>query len=97
MAAIQVTLPTGDGAPTGNLSVWHRLMPPKIRTERTISMNVSKELDFELEDLPVDVFELDGSGLTVESLTAGHGMAELGASSICTCTCPSLCSCIQPN
>jgi hypothetical protein len=59
-------------------------------------MDVTTEPDFDLDDLPVDVFDLEGSGLTVESLTAGHGMAELGASSICTCTCPSLCSCTQP-
>jgi hypothetical protein len=59
-------------------------------------MTVSDELDGELDDLPVDVFDLADAGLTVESLTAGHGMAELGASSLCTTTCPSLCSCQQP-
>jgi hypothetical protein len=44
-------------------------------------------LDARLDDLPVDVFEIDGSGLTVESLTGGHGMTETGASSFCApCT-----------
>jgi len=50
---------------------------------------------FRLDDLPVDVFEVGGSGLTVESLTGGHGMAETGAS--CgVCTCPCHCSCTKP-
>jgi hypothetical protein len=51
--------------------------------------------NFQLDDLPVDVFALDGSGLVVESLTGGHGMIETGASSVCTCPC--LCSCTQPQ
>jgi hypothetical protein len=52
--------------------------------------SVSGTLDFDLDDLPVDVFDVDGSGLTVESLTGGHGMAEVGAScffSLCICSC----------
>jgi hypothetical protein len=49
---------------------------------------------FRLEDLPVDVFEVGGNGLTVESLTGGHGMTETGAScTIRTEQCP--CSCHQ--
>jgi hypothetical protein len=32
------------------------------------------------DDLSVDVFEVAGCGLTVESLTGGHGMTETGAS-----------------
>jgi len=52
-------------------------------------------LSFQLDDLPVDVFEVGGSGLTVESLTGGHGMAETGASCTlsrgfcfqCFCSC----------
>ncbi|MFI5913345.1 thiomuracin/GE37468 family thiazolyl RiPP peptide [Dactylosporangium sp. NPDC051541] len=55
-------------------------------------MTISQELDFELESLPVDVFDLADSGLVVESLTSGHGMAELGASSTC-CSVTDLCSC----
>jgi len=50
----------------------------------------SAPLDFNLDDLPVDVFDVEGSGLTVESLTGGHGMAEVGAScffSLCICSC----------
>ncbi|RVX44164.1 hypothetical protein EDD27_6887 [Nonomuraea polychroma] len=56
-------------------------------------MSVSQGLDFSLENLPVDVFDLADSGLTVESLTAGHGMAEIGASLCGSCTCSALCSC----
>lgn len=41
-------------------------------------------MNFNLDDLPVEVFEIDG-GLSVESLTGGHGMPEMGAS--CTCSC----------
>jgi hypothetical protein len=52
-------------------------------------------LNFHLDDMPVDVFEVDGSGLTVESLTGGHGMTEAGASCTlsrgvcfgCLCSC----------
>ncbi|MET9239209.1 thiomuracin/GE37468 family thiazolyl RiPP peptide [Nonomuraea sp. NPDC003709] len=36
----------------------------------------------------MDVFELADDGVAVESLTAGHGMTEAGAS--CNCFC---CSC----
>ncbi|TDD12915.1 GE37468 family thiazolyl peptide [Nonomuraea diastatica] len=38
----------------------------------------------------MDVFDLTDSGLTIESLTAGHGMTENGAST--TCVCSSGCS-----
>jgi hypothetical protein len=34
----------------------------------------------DLEDLPLDVFELADLGLEVESLTAGHGMAGMAGS-----------------
>ena len=44
-----------------------------------------------LDDLPMDVFELTDSGMEVESLTAGHGMPEVGAS--CNCVCGVCCSC----
>jgi len=54
--------------------------------QATRSADTSVVLDG-LDDLPVDVFEIDGSGLTVESLTGGHGMTETGASSFCApCT-----------
>ena len=51
-------------------------------------MNVSDKLEFDLDDLPIDVFDLADSGLTIESLTAGHGLLENGASypaSSCSC------------
>lgn len=44
-----------------------------------------------LDGLPQDAFELSDSGLEVESLTAGHGMPEVGAS--CNCVCGPCCSC----
>lgn len=43
-------------------------------------------LDLDVDSLPTDVFELVSSGLEVESLAAGHGMAENAAS---TCFCSS--------
>jgi hypothetical protein len=53
-------------------------------------------LGFHLDDLPVDVFAVGGSGLTVESLTGGHGMTETGASCCPTCTiCYCAGSCAQ--
>ncbi|MFB8087469.1 thiomuracin/GE37468 family thiazolyl RiPP peptide [Streptomyces sp. NPDC055992] len=47
------------------------------------------DLEFNLDDIPADVFELADSGLTVESLTSGHGLAENGASAP---SCGSSCS-----
>jgi hypothetical protein len=56
-------------------------------------VSVSGKLDFDLGNLPMDVFDLADSGLTVESLTAGHGMPENGASSACSCfVCGSSCT-----
>ena len=57
---------------------------------------VEKKISFDLDDLPVDVFDVAGAGLTVESLTDGHGMTEVGASlPFCFCCDPNggLCSC----
>jgi hypothetical protein len=54
------------------------------------SAGVGWTLDLHLDDLPVDVFNVDRSGLTVESLTGGHGMTETGAScffNLCICSC----------
>ncbi|MGV9377508.1 thiomuracin/GE37468 family thiazolyl RiPP peptide [Nonomuraea sp. NPDC003707] len=45
----------------------------------------------DLSDLPMDVFELADDGVAAESLTAGHGMTEVGAS--CNCFCYICCSC----
>ena len=42
-------------------------------------MSISKQVASDLDDLPLDVFELAGSALTVESLTADHGMTEAEA------------------
>jgi hypothetical protein len=47
-------------------------------------------LDLDLTDVPMDVFDLADSGLSVQSLTAGHGMVETAASAGC---CPSFTSC----
>ncbi|MCC5579620.1 MULTISPECIES: thiomuracin/GE37468 family thiazolyl RiPP peptide [Microtetraspora] len=55
-------------------------------------MGASKALDFDLENLPMDVFELADSGLTIESLTAGHGLVEGGASGCALCSCSIACS-----
>jgi hypothetical protein len=41
---------------------------------------------FDLGELPMDVFKLADRGLTVESLTAGHGMGENEASSSSFCS-----------
>jgi hypothetical protein len=53
-------------------------------------MAVDAAVTLDLDDLPMDVFELTEQG-SVESLTAGHGMTPMAAS-VCVCfTC--LCSC----
>lgn len=39
-------------------------------------MSVSRKLDSNLDDLPVDTFDAVKETLRVESLTAGHGIAE---------------------
>jgi hypothetical protein len=49
-----------------------------------------EEFEIDVVDLPLDVFELADPGLTIESLTAGHGMPENAASaytSFCICSC----------
>jgi Thiopeptide-type bacteriocin precursor len=45
----------------------------------------------DLDDLPMDVFELGNQGLEVESLTAGHGITAMGAS--CPGSCYTFCCC----
>jgi len=59
-------------------------------------MDVSEKLDFDLSDLPLDVFNLEDTGLTVESLLDGHGLPEYVLSSS-VCACPCQCSCIVPG
>jgi hypothetical protein len=54
-------------------------------------MDVEKWVDSDLDDLPLDVFELADQGLAiraVESLTTGHG----GTAAAVSCVC-SACSC----
>lgn len=53
-------------------------------------MNSGKNIDLDLDDLSMDVFELSEQGLAIDSLTAGHGMGELDASGPCSIGC---CSC----
>ncbi|WP_104129682.1 thiomuracin/GE37468 family thiazolyl RiPP peptide [Cryobacterium sp. N21] len=48
-----------------------------------------------IKGLPIDVFELMDEGLNVNSLTAGHGMDEVGAST--NCFCYPCCSCSAPS
>jgi len=52
---------------------------------------VTEKVQYALGDLSMDVFKLTDRGLTVESLTAGHGMAENEASS--SSHCSGSCSC----
>lgn len=40
----------------------------------------SRALDWDIANLPLEVFDLVGGELEVESLTTGHGMVENGAS-----------------
>jgi len=58
-------------------------------------METTEELAFDLDDLPLDAFELDEAGLTVESLTEGHGVPGMTLSSS-VCACPCMCSCLVP-
>ena len=53
--------------------------------EAAVSANPSQKLD--LDDLPVDVFELSEQGLTVESLTASAEEASVACICPCSCAC----------
>jgi thiazolylpeptide-type bacteriocin precursor len=55
-------------------------------------MAISNKVAFDLNDLPMDVFELADRGVAVESLTAGHGTMENGASCLSGCSCCCCCS-----
>ncbi|MEU0492310.1 thiomuracin/GE37468 family thiazolyl RiPP peptide [Nocardiopsis changdeensis] len=49
---------------------------------------------FDIDDLPVDVFDLVADGTVGESLAAGHGMTEYDASrAYITCNCYASCTC----
>ena len=54
-------------------------------------MSVEQRVALDLNDLPLDVFELTEQGLVVESLTAGHGMTPVSASPCCSTYCCSCC------
>jgi hypothetical protein len=53
-------------------------------------MGNSQPTKLNLEDLPIDIFEVADIGLSSRSLTAGHGMTEVGAScqDAKSCSCP---------
>jgi hypothetical protein len=53
-------------------------------------MGVGQSVALNLDDLPMDVFELADQGLAVESLTAGHGTTAPAAT---CCCCVSCCCC----
>jgi hypothetical protein len=61
------------------------------RTGKEREMKDESKTPLDVDDLPMDVFEVTDGGLTIESLTAGHGMTEMGAS--CNCFCYICCSC----
>jgi hypothetical protein len=48
-------------------------------------MSMENVLQYELGELPMDVFQLADRGLRVESLTAGNGMAENKAAASVLC------------
>jgi hypothetical protein len=57
-------------------------------------MSVDTRVALDLDDLPMDIFELTDQGLVVESLSTGHGMTRVDASpcslcSACSCCCSS--------
>jgi hypothetical protein len=57
-------------------------------------MGNSQPTKLNIEDLPIDIFEVADIGLSSRSLTAGHGMTEVGASACqgTACSC-SFCFC----
>jgi hypothetical protein len=59
-----------------------------------IAMSIDKKVALSLDSLPADVFDVVDGAQLVESLTAGHGMTELGAS--CSpAECYTSCTCYQ--
>ncbi|WP_017623395.1 thiomuracin/GE37468 family thiazolyl RiPP peptide [Nocardiopsis chromatogenes] len=57
---------------------------------------MNNRLDLDVQDLPMDVFDLGSTGLELETLTTGHGMQEHAASTgsmpcsfntVCCCAC----------
>jgi hypothetical protein len=58
-------------------------------------MSVDQRVALDLDDLPMDVFELVDQGLRVESLTAGHGMIQMAASTVVSCSCFCCCGAVD--
>jgi hypothetical protein len=56
-------------------------------------MDSQTRVAVDLDDLPMDVFQLSGNDFEVELLTAGHGMTEATASSNCFCYICCSCCC----
>jgi hypothetical protein len=54
---------------------------------------VADELNYDLDGLAVDVFELTDTDVTVQSLTGAHGMTEVSAS--CSCWSGGVGSCVS--
>jgi hypothetical protein len=50
-------------------------------------MSVDQMVALDLDELPMDVFELADQGLVVESLTSGHGITKMAASCSVLCSC----------
>jgi hypothetical protein len=48
----------------------------------------AQRVSLDLSDLPVDVLDLSGDGLTIESLTG----SDIGDPSLCICPCSCACS-----
>jgi hypothetical protein len=57
-------------------------------------MDYSAQLDLDLSALPIEDFEVADQELTIESLTAGHGMAKCSSCSCAChfCACPCTCT-----
>jgi hypothetical protein len=54
-------------------------------------MSVDQRVALDLDDLPMDIFELTNQGLEVESLNPGHGINQNGTSCGVACSCCCLC------
>jgi hypothetical protein len=56
-------------------------------------MSVEQRVALDLDDLPIDIFELADQGLAVESLTTGHAITKMAAASLCPVACSCCCCC----
>jgi hypothetical protein len=69
---------------------WSDRLEIGVAMHQSMHHNLSATIDIDVDDLPMDVFDIGKSGLTVDSLTAGHGMPENAASAcggFCFCSC----------